>query len=164
MLSDRLNQAQVASKRTGQHSAIMFIDLDNFKPLNDQHGHFVGDLLLIEVAQRLKGSVREIDTVARIGGDEFVVLLGEMDISYSKSTVYAQTIAEKIRLCIAEVYQLKAAHEGEAGLLLEHHCTASIGVVVFQGDGSGADEILKQADQAMYQAKEAGRNTVVMVK
>ena len=87
MLHDRLKQAMSVSKRSGRIGAVMFLDLDNFKPLNDKHGHDVGDLLLVEVAQRIQRCVRKIDTVARFGGDEFVVLLSELDMDRARSTI-----------------------------------------------------------------------------
>jgi diguanylate cyclase (GGDEF)-like protein/PAS domain S-box-containing protein len=160
LLSDRLSQTLAASKRTARHGALMFVDLDNFKPLNDQYGHFVGDLLLIEAANRLKGCVREMDTVARFGGDEFVVMLGELDTDHAKSIAQAELVAEKIRIRLSDNYLLNATREGEAENIVEHHCSASIGVVVFLDHETSPDDILKWADKAMYQAKAAGRNTI----
>ncbi|WP_417585984.1 diguanylate cyclase domain-containing protein [Nitrincola sp.] len=160
LLIDRLNQTLIASKRTGRHGALMFVDLDDFKPLNDQYGHFVGDLLLIEAANRLKSCVREMDSVARFGGDEFVVMLSELDTDYEKSIAQAQIIAEKIRHILSGTYELNIAREGMAENTVEHHCSASIGVQVFKNHGASPDDILKSADIAMYQAKAAGRNTV----
>lgn len=160
LLSDRLNQTLVASKRSGRHGALMFVDLDNFKPLNDKHGHFVGDLLLIEVAQRLKSCVREMDTVARFGGDEFVVMLGELDVDHATSVAQAEVVAEKIRTRLSGAYCLQVEHEGRAASSVEHHCSASIGVVVFLDHEASPDDILICADKAMYQAKAAGRNAI----
>lgn len=160
LLSDRLSQTLVASKRSGRHGALMFVDLDNFKPLNDQYGHFVGDLLLIEVARRLKGCVREMDSVARFGGDEFVVMLGELDTDRATSVARARLVAEKIRVRLSGTYHLKVEHEGMAESTVEHHCSASIGVVVFIDHEASPDDILIWADKAMYQAKAAGRNAV----
>jgi diguanylate cyclase (GGDEF)-like protein len=137
----------------------MFLDLDNFKPLNDQHGHRVGDLLLIEVAKRLSACVRQADTVARFGGDEFVVMLGELDVDKARATELAEVVAEKIRAALSSPYVLAVADEGVSAIV-EHQCSASIGVVVFASEGTTSDEALKWADQAMYRAKEAGRNTV----
>lgn len=160
MLKDRLTQTIAASKRTGCLSAVMFVDLDNFKPLNDLHGHFVGDLLLIEVANRLRSCVREADTVARFGGDEFVVVLSELNIDRAKSTAQAALVAENVRKRLSGTYRLNVKRDGHADTTLEHHCSASIGVVVFMSHEASQDDILKWADQAMYQAKEAGRNTI----
>jgi len=160
LLGDRLNQTMAASKRSGLFAALMFLDLDNFKPLNDAHGHSVGDQLLIEVARRLCTCVREMDTVARFGGDEFVVMLGELEADRAQSIAQAAAVAEKIRTSIAAPYRLTVTHVGQPDTLVEHHCSASIGVVVFTNhEGSQAD-ILQWADAAMYKAKDAGRNTV----
>ena len=158
LLNERLSQTMAASKRSGRYGALMFLDLDNFKPLNDTHGHEVGDLLLIEAADRLKSCVREVDTVARFGGDEFVVMISELDVDKSTSTTQAGIIAGKIRAALAKPYELKVQHEGKAETTVEHHCTASIGVALFVKDETSRDNILKRADMAMYQAKEAGCN------
>ncbi len=160
LLIDRLNQVMAVNKRSGLFAALMFLDLDNFKPLNDLHGHAVGDLLLIEVASRLKRCVREMDTIARFGGDEFVVMLSELDESEAESTQQARAIAEKIRSHLAESYVLAIKREGSADTTVVHHCTASIGVIVFQSNGVAQDELLKRADDTMYEAKELGRNLV----
>lgn len=160
LLSDRLSQVLAASKRFGRHGALMFVDLDNFKPLNDKYGHFVGDLLLVEAANRLKACVREMDTVARFGGDEFVVMLGELDADRTKSIAQAKAVAEKIRLRLSATYHLNIVHERMAESSVEHHCSASIGVFVFLDHEDSPDDILKWADKAMYQAKAAGRNTI----
>jgi diguanylate cyclase (GGDEF)-like protein/PAS domain S-box-containing protein len=160
LLLDRLSQAMAANKRTDRHSAVIFLDLDNFKSLNDTHGHGVGDLLLLEVAERLKRCVREMDTVSRFGGDEFVVLLGELASGKADSTAQAQVIAEKIRATLAEPYVLTPEAHGSATRSVEHRCSASIGVVVFDGDKVDQDEILRLADVAMYQAKDGGRNAI----
>ena len=160
LLNDRLSQAMTANKRSGLYGALMFLDLDNFKPLNDTHGHVVGDLLLIETANRLKRCVREMDTVARFGGDEFVVMIGELYVDEAQSTSQAEIVAEKIRNALAESYLLKIQHEGEADSAVEHHCSASIGVTLFINHEASQEDILKWADNAMYQAKEAGRNSI----
>jgi len=138
---------------------VMFIDLDNFKSLNDSHGHAVGDLLLIEVARRLKQCVREIDTVSRFGGDEFVVVLEHLNVDSVRSTSQANAVAEKVRLAISEPYYLTIKYEGKADACVEHRCTVSIGVALFFNHESGQDEILKRADEAMYKAKASGRNS-----
>jgi diguanylate cyclase (GGDEF)-like protein/PAS domain S-box-containing protein len=160
LLEDRLGQSLTSSKRSGIFGALLFLDLDNFKPLNDLHGHEAGDLLLIEVAKRLKASVREADTVARFGGDEFIVIIQELDRDIALSQQQVARIAEKIRSRLAEPYRLSVNHGGVAGQELEHRCSASIGIRLFIGNGIDPDEILKQADLAMYQAKDAGRNTI----
>lgn len=158
LLQDRLGHAVAASQRSGRLGAVMFLDLDNFKPLNDSHGHDVGDLLLAEVARRIATCVRESDTVSRFGGDEFVVLLGELDADAAESARQAGIVAEKIRLALAETYVLTLPSEAHA--TVEHHCTSSIGVVLFAGHQLNPEEVLKRADIAMYQAKEAGRNCI----
>ncbi|MDD5029394.1 MAG: diguanylate cyclase [Rhodoferax sp.] len=160
LLGDRLGQTMAASKRSGNFCALMMLDLDNFKPLNDQHGHLAGDKLLVEVARRLSAGVREIDTVTRYGGDEFVVMLGALDTDLATSTAQTAIIAEKIRLSLAEPYLLWLPPEGQGPDRVEHHCSASIGVVLFLGTQAPPEDILKWADQAMYQAKDAGRNRV----
>jgi diguanylate cyclase (GGDEF)-like protein/PAS domain S-box-containing protein len=160
MLDDRLSQAMSASKRSGLYGALMFLDLDNFKPLNDTHGHAVGDLLLIEVAQRLSACVREMDTVARLGGDEFVVMLGELGADKAQSTEQAAGVAEKIRSSLAASYQLTVMQSGDQVTTVEHHCSTSIGVVVFVNHEASQTELMKWADAAMYRAKDAGRNSV----
>ena len=160
LLDDRLGLAMASSKRSGRYAALMFLDLDNFKPLNDGYGHAVGDLLLIEVAERLSACVREIDTVARFGGDEFVIMITELDESRDESAVQARLVAEKIRSVLAEPYRLIIKKCGMPDQEIEHHCTASIGVVLFINHVADQDEILKWADAAMYQAKEDGRNSI----
>lgn len=160
LLSDRLRQSMAAGKRSGRYGALMFMDLDNFKQLNDQHGHSAGDLLLVEVARRLKSCVRDVDTVSRFGGDEFVVVLSELNADKAESTVQAARVAEKIRSCLAAPYRLTVSNAAQTAATVEHHCTSSIGVAVFINHEASLDDILKWADNAMYQAKNAGRNRV----
>ena len=160
LLVDRLSQTMATSKRTGGFGALMFLDLDNFKPVNDAHGHEVGDLLLIEAASRLKTCVREIDTVARFGGDEFVLLLGDLSADKAESTAQAGVVAEKISAILSEPYLLNIKNEGKADSTVEHHCSASIGVVIFISHEANQEDILNWADAAMYQAKAAGRNLI----
>jgi len=139
----------------------MFLDLDNFKTLNDTYGHGAGDLLLVEVAARLKSCVREVDAVARFGGDEFVVLF--MDLAPDRVAAQAQALvlAEKIRELLAAPYVLTLAADADRPQrVIEHRCSASIGVALFLGMAFSEEECIKRADIAMYQAKEAGRNAV----
>ena len=164
LFADRLTQVEAATSRSGYYGAVMFLDLDNFKPLNDSHGHDVGDLLLIEVAERLRSCVREMDTVARFGGDEFVVMIGELATTRAESIAEARIIAEKIRLRLAEPYRLAVKRAGMADATIEHRCTASIGVAVFIDHEISQDTILKRADAAMYQAKASGRNSIRLAK
>ncbi|MBI3382106.1 MAG: diguanylate cyclase [Aquabacterium sp.] len=160
LLMDRLGLAMARHKRTGQHGALMFLDLDNFKPLNDRHGHDAGDLLLVEVAHRLKGLVRESDTVARFGGDEFVVILGDLDAGEDAARAHAMSVADKILSTLSEPYHLRLPRPDGDHAVIEHHCSASIGVALFLGEPGTEDDCIKQADGAMYQAKQAGRHTV----
>ena len=160
LLSDRLGQVLAASKRSACYGALMFLDLDNFKPLNDAHGHVMGDLLLIEAASRITSCVRETDTVARFGGDEFVVLLGELSADEVQSGAQACLVAEKIRGKLGEPYRLTVAQVNAADRIIEHRCSVSIGVSLFVGTGSNPNDVLTAADAAMYRAKDAGRNSV----
>ena len=155
LLLDRLAQTHAACKRSGCHGALMMLDLDNFKPLNDSHGHEIGDLLLIEVAKRINECIREIDTVARYGGDEFVVVLGGLDLDEQLSIDQAAHIAEKIRATIALPYLLLSQHADSKRI--EHRCTASIGLTLIGKDSDEA-ELFERADVAMYVVKEGGRN------
>ncbi len=150
LLIDRLKQATVTSGRTGQYGAVMFLDLDQFKLLNDTQGHAMGDELLKQVAARLKTCVRLGDSVARLGGDEFVVLLERLSDSTLESAAFAQMVAGKILAVLGQPYKLRGH---------VHSSTPSIGVVMFLGDQETTDQLLKQADVAMYQAKASGRNT-----
>jgi diguanylate cyclase (GGDEF)-like protein/PAS domain S-box-containing protein len=152
LLLDRLEKARATGKRSGQIGALLIIDLDNFKTLNDTLGHDTGDRLLIEVACRLKHCIREGDTAARQGGDEFVVMLEELGGDMASASVLAETVAEKIRGTLCEPYTLIAGHE--------HFHSASIGVSLFCGHDKSTEVLLKQADIALYKAKDAGRNAV----
>lgn len=160
LLNDRLGQAMSASKRSGRYGAVMFMDLDNFKSLNDTHGHDMGDLLLIEVGSRLTHCVREMDTVARFGGDEFVVMLSELDVDKEHSITQAGIVAEKIRASLAKPFLLTYTQKDGGESTIEHHCTVSVGVVLFINHENSPEETFKYADTAMYQAKETGRNKV----
>jgi len=150
LLQDRLGQALAASARSGSYGAILFFDLDNFKALNDTRGHDVGDILLVEAAQRLQTGVRKSDTVARLGGDEFVVMLEGLSSDGEEAAVQATQGAQKIRKTLTNPYDLKGN---------EFHCTASVGVALFRGR-EAVKELLKQADLALYQAKSGGRDTL----
>ncbi|KQW23638.1 EAL domain-containing protein [Acidovorax sp. Root402] len=151
LLVDRLQQVLVNGARSGLTTAVLFVDLDNFKTLNDTRGHEVGDLLLKDVAQRLRSCVREQDTVARLGGDEFVVVLQNLSSDAPEAAAQARTLGELILAQLRQPYEL-AGHE--------HHFTASIGVTLLNHQRDSVDEVLKQADMAMYRAKDAGRNTL----
>jgi len=162
LLLDRLSQSMLSSARSRCYGALMFIDLDNFKLLNDTHGHVVGDVLLIEAADRLKACVREVDTVARFGGDEFVVVISEMDTDKSKAGEEVLQVAEKIRASLSAPYRLLICHAGKPDQVVEHRCTATIGMVLYLNHDASQEQILEWADCAMYQAKDAGRNAVRM--
>lgn len=160
MLSDRLGQAMALNKRHSIFGAIMFLDLDKFKALNDTYGHLAGDLLLIEVGRRISSCIREMDTVARFGGDEFVVMLSELNADEASSRHEAMLVAEKIRICLGETYFLNSQQGDTPGVCIEHHCSSSVGVVLFNGHESSQEEIFTHADAAMYLAKSKGRNFV----
>jgi diguanylate cyclase (GGDEF)-like protein/PAS domain S-box-containing protein len=151
LLLDRLQQAMLAGERSRHQGALLFIDLDQFKTLNDTLGHDMGDLLLIEVAKRLQMCVRASDTAARLGGDEFVVMLENLSELPLEAIAQAEIVSEKILTMLNLPYQL-AGHN--------HRSTPSIGVTLFNGQQTGLDELLKQADLAMYQSKASGRNAI----
>lgn len=148
LLLDRLTQALAATQRSRLYGAILFVDLDHFKTINDSRGHEAGDMVLVEVARRLRAAVRSGDTVARLGGDEFVVLLEGLELHALESAAQAQIVAEKILNALAQPYQL-----GD----FEFHCSASIGIDLVAATASAAD-LIQHADLAMYQSKIGGRN------
>jgi diguanylate cyclase (GGDEF)-like protein/PAS domain S-box-containing protein len=151
LLLDRLDVALSASGRTRQYGALLFLDLDNFKTLNDTLGNEYGDILLIEVASRLKFIIKEADTVARVGGDEFVVLLENISSSLEDASQKVEQIAEKIRVILTEPYRLNENIR---------HTSASIGLCLFYDHNELVDDLLMRADMASYQAKSTGRNKV----
>ncbi|NOT12675.1 MAG: EAL domain-containing protein [Methylococcaceae bacterium] len=149
LLIERLEHAITINTRTGDYGALLFLDLDNFKLLNDTQGHGMGDELLIEVARRLKVCVRKADTVARLGGDEFIVLMEKFDQASEQIALQVKTVAEKIVTALASPYSLSK---------VIHHSSSSIGIVLFNGSDITADTVLSQADTAMYAAKKSGKN------
>ncbi len=151
LLVDRLNHAMAASAREGQFGAVLLLDLDRFKTLNDTRGHEVGDQLLVEVARRLVETLRDSDSAARLGGDEFVILLEGLNEEQMAAATKAELIAERIRAAVSEPVILQNT---------EYYATASIGVTVFRDRSGGADTLFRQADLALYQAKDAGRNAI----
>jgi diguanylate cyclase (GGDEF)-like protein/PAS domain S-box-containing protein len=163
LLRDRLGQTIAACRRTGSNAAVMMLDLDNFKRLNDGLGHTMGDQLLVETARRLTNCVREVDTVGRLGGDEFVVVLGELDSDHGIAARQAENVAEKIRHAVSAPYQLKN-HQREGPGFFEHSCTASIGITMLIDSEARLDEAIDRADAAMYEAKASGRNAVHFYK
>ncbi|HQZ05046.1 MAG: EAL domain-containing protein [Rhodoferax sp.] len=151
LLMDRLQHAMAASARSGRLGALMFMDLDHFKTINDTLGHDIGDILLQNVAERLRASVREADTVARLGGDEFVVMLEDLDMPAPNAAAQTELIGEKIIAALDQPY-----HLGQHTL----SSTPSIGITLFIGHEQSVENLLKQADIAMYQAKTSGRNAI----
>lgn len=151
LLMDRIEHALASSERNKSGGALLFIDLDKFKTLNDTLGHEIGDLLLQQVAQRLVSSVRKSDNVARLGGDEFVVMLENLSEQPIQAGAQTEAIGEKILAALNQPYQL-AVHK--------YHGSASIGAALFNGHQHSVDELLRQADIAMYQSKKTGRNTL----
>ena len=151
LLLDRLGQAMAAGDRTGQRGALMFVDLDDFKAVNDGLGHDAGDRLLQQVAGRLSACLRRCDSVARFGGDEFVVLLGALHADPVQAAAQAGAIGEKLLAAFIPPFDLKGQ---------SHRGSCSIGITLFTGSGERPEELLRRADHAMYQAKAAGRNTL----
>jgi diguanylate cyclase (GGDEF)-like protein/PAS domain S-box-containing protein len=149
LLADRLQQALAASTRNGKQGALLFIDLDHFKTLNDTHGHEGGDIILKEAANRISNCVREGDTVARLGGDEFVVMLENLAEESMEAANQAEWVGEKILRTLNEPYQL---------LSESYTSSASMGITLFDAHGNSSEDLMKHADMAMYQAKSAGRN------
>lgn len=149
LLLERLRHMAASGKRNQHHAALLFIDLDHFKTLNDSKGHNTGDLLLIEVANRLKACVREGDTVARLGGDEFVVVLPALSQQIEQAARHVSAVAEKIRAAMVRPYLLED---------YEYHCSSSIGIDLFREREVDVTEVFKRADVAMYRAKAQGRN------
>ena len=149
LLADRLQQAITATLRTERHGALLFLDLDHFKTLNDTLGHDVGDLLLQQVAARVKSCVREADTVARLGGDEFVVMLLDLSADAGEAARQTQLVGDNVLRSLNQPYDLKGK---------QYNSSASIGVALFGDSTQSAAELLKQADIAMYQVKNSGRN------
>ena len=163
LLGDRLRQAMASSRRGNWYGALMFLDLDNFKSVNDTHGHAAGDLLLIEAANRLRSCVRGIDSLARLGGDEFMVVLGDLGSHKAESAARAENVANKIRTALSAPYLLKIERAPCGEAMVEHRCTVSIGVALFDHHEASEDDIVRRADAAMYQAKDCGRNAIRFV-
>jgi diguanylate cyclase (GGDEF)-like protein/PAS domain S-box-containing protein len=151
LLLDRLKQALAASSRNSRHGALLMVDLDLFKNLNDMHGHDMGDLLLQQVAQRLSACIREGDTVSRFGGDEFIVMLENLSGNPSEAASQTKLIGEKILAALSLLYQLDTH---------KYQLSASIGASLFVSQEKTIEELMKQADIAMYQAKNSTRNTL----
>lgn len=144
LLSDRMSQALARARRSGLFLAVCYLDLDGFKPINDTYGHKAGDELLVEIAQRLQGELRDTDTLARVGGDEFVLLLAELPFANT-----AEEILQRVLAALNRPIEI-----GDASVSV----SASIGVALYPPHGQDADLLLQHADQAMYQAKNSGKN------
>ena len=151
LMFDRLQHALLKSARNKNHVAVLFVDFDNFKQINDSAGHDVGDILLKEISVRLRGAVRESDTVARLGGDEFIVILEDLDGKSDAAIKQAEAAANKIKLLINEPYQLQG---------ISYIGSCCIGIALCDDPSISSAEFLKQADLAMYQAKLSGRNAI----
>lgn len=162
LLVDRLREALLANQRKQHFGALMFLDLDRFKILNDTQGHDLGDQLLIEAGKRITASVREEDTVARLGGDEFVILLEDLAEDESTAALYAQRIGNKVLNALSQIYLLHRFDQQGVAAAVKHHSSASIGITLFSGIEINCEDLLRQADMAMYQAKQAGRNTLCL--
>lgn len=159
MFDERFAFLLTQSKRHHQWGALLVIDLDNFKPLNDAFGHKAGDLLLIDVASRLNACVRQSDVVARFGGDEFIVALGDLSKDEESARAEAMRVASKILFHVRAPYVLLLDEEGN-DKMITHECTASIGVTLFGYDKQNKEYIFSEADKAMYCAKQKGRNRI----
>ncbi len=151
LLYDRMTQIMAGNRRSGRLSAALFLDLDNFKVLNDTRGHNVGDDLLVIAAQRIQANVRVQDTVARLGGDEFVVIISDLGEDTEVAAVHAGAVGETLREALARPYDIDDH---------QYHCPASLGIKLFRGEEETVETVLKHADLAMYQSKGAGRNTL----
>jgi len=152
LLFDRLEHALLSRSRHCREGALLIVDLDDFKSINDTRGHGVGDLLLTQVSQRLVSCVREGDTVARLGGDEFVIVLENLSNTAEEAAAQAKTIGAKVLATLNQIYRIASD---------TYHCSASIGITLFSDGPGTVEDLLKQADMAMYQAKKTGHNNVV---
>jgi diguanylate cyclase (GGDEF)-like protein/PAS domain S-box-containing protein len=159
LMLDRLEHALSSRARHKRLGAVLMIDLDNFKILNDSLGHDMGDKLLVIVASRLESCLREGDTVARIGGDEFLVIIEDLDEKISVDR-QAEAVATKFIAYLREPYTLQQGFKTDLNSQVQYHCSCSIGIALFSEQAISVEELIKQADTAMYAAKAAGRNTV----
>ena len=150
LLQDRLKHALASSTRNDRYGALMFIDLDNFKTINDTMGHAAGDILLQKIANRLKQNTRECDTVSRLGGDEFIIMIEDIHIDLQDAAILSKQFAEKLVHLFDDAFEIDSH---------KHFSSPSIGITLFKGEKQTVSDLLKQADLAMYQAKAAGRNT-----
>lgn len=158
LFEDRMHQIMLSGKKNQSYSALFFIDLDKFKPCNDEFGHLAGDLLLKEVSKRLSSSIRASDTVSRFGGDEFVILLSEISQNRQEALKMARRFGEKIVRRLGEPYCLTLKNIDNSDQLITCHCTASIGGILFVDEESQLSAVLQNADELMYKSKHAGGN------
>ncbi|MCE0492717.1 EAL domain-containing protein [Vibrio salinus] len=151
LLVDRLNQSIAMCDRNSFYNALLFIDIDNFKTVNDTHGHEYGDFLLQQAASRIRGCIRMGDTLARIGGDEFIIILSGMGVTEVEASIKSKTVSNKILKALASPYSINKH---------QFNSSASIGIILFNDSNVSASELMKQADISMYQAKQSGKNSV----
>lgn len=156
---DRLEHLRTANNRSKEYAALIFLDMDRFKILNDTYGHDIGDKFLIEIAIRLKSCVRENDTISRFGGDEFVIVLSGLSTEITEATTQTHHVAEKIRLLLATPYILISTVNGQKKSI-QHISSASIGIVMFPDNEMNVDDLLKRADLAMYESKSFGGDSI----
>lgn len=157
LFQDRFEQARIVSQRGGHYGAILYLDLDNFKPLNDQYGHAMGDILLQQVANRLKQNMRESDTCARVGGDEFIILLSSLSKDKIESMHEAEQVAEKVLAVLKEPYPLELNVEEGENVQLSYESSVSLGLALFFGKQHSQQEVIRKADMAMYEVKNRQR-------
>ena len=162
VLQERLQEACARSRTEGRYGALLVLDLDYFKQLNDAHGHALGDQLLIEVAYRLKDSVNDSDTVVRLGGDEFVLLIEGLDVDESLARSKARSVAHRVQEKLTAPYVLETTDAEGVVHKIEHCLTISVGVTLFLGESLSREALFRQADSAMYKAKHSGRNCAVL--
>ncbi len=160
LLEDRMHISMATSKRSGNYGALLFIDLDGLKEINDQYGHQIGDDLLLKCGERLKATIRGVDTVARFGGDEFVVVLNNLDEDFNQAVELSKNISQKILQALETPYSFAQHSENNHILPFEYRSTASIGITLFSGDDLSIGKIFENADLAMYEAKRAGGNRI----
>ena len=164
LLNDRLQQIIASNRRTGNYSAMIVIDFDNFKEINDNYGHMIGDLFLIEASNRIATCIRESDTVARLGGDEFIVLLNNLNTNKDLAYIEAMKVSEKIRSQIELTAGMSGEENNTDNQPVVHGCTASLGLILFTCPTISTNSIIKFADSAMYRSKKSGKNSISFIE
>ena len=164
LMHDRLHQIIASNKRSGNYSAMIVIDLDNFKELNDNYGHETGDLFLVELSNQVTMCIRESDTMARLGGDEFIVLLSNLNRDKDIAYLEAMKVSEKIKILISTIFETPAENIRPEKSAMTYGCTASLGLVLFTTPTISDSEIIKLADSAMYKAKKTGKNSISFIE